>query len=534
MENTPRKSRGGRPRKPAVLRNADGTCSVRTTITIEGESVRRQLRVGTSDKGVARVRGKRLAAGESPELVAKKKETFREAADRLLNASTIATTKVRRSRIERFAYPEIGDMEVTAIKVSHIKDCLERVRAALGWTGTVRHLKNDLSAVLGALFSEGVVSENAALRISFKKKDASLGGERIQRVVLPRIVLTDAEFAALIRYGLEQGDGDLPELYMLALCARCLGGMRTSDLHAWRWEHIDKERWLTAEVPRPKTQGNLDEFGESCLEPYSLEGEAAELVPYLAAWWRRHGCPSMGPVFPVRRGPRAGLHKSKHISYVKQLRKALWSAGVVRPQPGFEQAARAHGPKSEQARKLCALQAGIAKRRAAIDFHSFRRAWVTATSSAKDLSFAESMRLADHRDPATHGRYRRDDTVRHVPAGVLPLALPKLPTHDPEILHDIKRAQKDSNLRPMAPEDEGRASPRKSSGRSRGAVHQDAPQSTTERQNPLPKLDPLRQAVDALLALGKDEMANELIAQSAAAKKSAVVRLHAVRSKRRS
>src|SRR5690606_7338433 len=118
----------------------------------------------------------------------------------------------------------------------------------------------------------------------------SLGGKRIKRVVAPRIVLTDEEFEQLIAYGLKQGEGLLSELYMLCLCARILGGMRTSDLHAWRWEHWDTQTWSSVLVPRPKTEGDEDELGDMVLTgPYT---PPEELVAHVRSWWKRHGCPS--------------------------------------------------------------------------------------------------------------------------------------------------------------------------------------------------------------------------------------------------
>lgn len=418
------KKAGGRPRKATPIRNADGTHSVRVTMEVEGETIRRMVNLGTSDRQVAKARGLRLVRGEAPEVVTKQKESFEEVANELLSRSTIATAKNRLQRLRDYAYPVLGKMRPADIKVTDVRGALDVCADKLGWTGTVRHLKNDISAVLGYLFESDIIAENAALRISFKKKDQALGGRRIVRVTPLRIVLSDEEFEQFIAYGLSEGEGELSELYMLALCARCLGGMRTSDLHAWKWEHIDLTDWRLAVVPRPKTQGNLDEYGESCLEPYELTGEAAQLVPFLAAWWRRHGCPTEGPVFPVRRGKRAGLHKARGSSYAKALRNALWEARVVRPQPGYAQA------RPEDRRALCAIQAGVAKKRAALDFHSFRRAWVTATLATPGLSAAESARLADHSDQATHWRYQRDDKHRVIPKGVLP-TLPQLPGTQP-------------------------------------------------------------------------------------------------------
>jgi integrase len=538
---TESKRRGGRPRKPAVIRNKDGSRSVRLTMEVEGEVVRKTVRVGTSDPAVARARARRLAAGEAPDLLAKKSATFEEHARELMAQSTLRTKKDRLSRLVKYAFPKMGDIPVADIVVGDIEEALAFASEAVGWTGLVRHLKNDISAILGTLYSKNIIKENAALRISFKRKDNALGGRKIQRVVLPRIVLSDEEFEQFLAYGLEQAaeagtPGQLSELYMLALCARCLGGMRTSDLHAWRWEHVDTRSWQETMVPRPKTQGHdLEEWDERFdLEPYELP---EELVPFLAGWWRRNGCPTEGPVFPVRKGKRLGMHKDRGTSYATPLREALWEAKVYRPQPGFR------FDKPDPA--LCALQSGIARRRACVDFHSFRRAFVTATTSKRaGLSMAESMRLADHSDPATHARYRRDEGARVIPGSVLPnlanaagrggLGSGAAKTRTPSIDNPQsfqRRARGGSNPRPTAPEAGGDVLQGRfpAESASRGTVEgRGGPWiDETQRQNS----DPLRAAVDNLIALGQLEMAEELLARSRPARKAPVLAL-AKRSKK--
>lgn len=409
---------GGRPREAEPERNADGSFSVRLTMEVEGETVRKRIHLGTSDRAVAKVRAQRLMNGEGEDLVVKKGSTFREVAERIMKESIIHTAKERSSRLRRYAFPILGDIPPEEIKVQDIKACLGKMEDELGWTNSIKHLRNDISHILGTLYSEQELKENVALRVDFKKM------KPIQVVTPLRIVLTDAEFSRFIEYGLTLAEGGaLPELYMLALSARCLGGMRTSDLHAWRWEHIDLMQWKEAQVPRPKTQGR------ACFDTFSIERAGFRLEPYelpqsftpfLYAWWVVAGCPSEGPVFPVRRGPRAGEHKKPKSNYSEELRDALWDAGVVRPQqPGYQLA------RPEDRRQHCALQSGIAGKRACVDFHSFRRAFVTATTAQKGLSFQESMRLADHSDPTTHMKYMRDENRRVIPEGALP-SLPRL------------------------------------------------------------------------------------------------------------
>lgn len=428
QEREQQKRGGGRPREAEPERNADGTFSVRLTMEVEGETVRKRIHLGTTDRAVAKKRAERIMNGEAQELVVQRGRTFREVAERVMAESIIRTKKERESRLKRYVYPLLGSMPPEEIKVADVKACLAKVEDELGWTKTVRHVKDDISSILGALFGDGELEENAALRISFRKM------KRIQRVTPLRIVLTDEEFSRFIAYGITQSDdGALPELYMLALCARCLGGMRTSDLHAWRWEHIDTEQWVEARVPRPKTMGGAEAFeesdagedGERVLEPYELPSDFAR---FLYAWWTKHDCPTEGPVFPVRRGPRAGEHKRPRMSYAKDLRDALWAAGVVRPLPAFGLA------RPEDRRQHCALQSGIKGRRACVDFHSFRRAFVQGTlgeTAAGKLTFLESMRLADHSDPKVHMKYVPDGERRVIPEGALP-SLPQLPAGAPE------------------------------------------------------------------------------------------------------
>ena len=176
---------GGRPRVAKPIRNADGTHSVRVTLEVEGETIRKMVHLGTSDRQVAKARGLRLVRGEAPEVVSKQSETFQEVADELLSRSTISTAKNRLQRLRDYAYPILGKMSPADIRVTDIRAALDVCADKLGWTGTVRHLKNDVSAVLGYLYEGGVIGENPALRISFKKK-VSFTTSRSDPPVSPR------------------------------------------------------------------------------------------------------------------------------------------------------------------------------------------------------------------------------------------------------------------------------------------------------------------------------------------------------------
>src|SRR5690606_37020385 len=112
--------------------------------------------------------------------------------------------------------------------------------------------------------------------------------------------------------------------------------------------------------------------------------------------------------------------------------------------------------RSDEARRLCAIQAGTGKR-SCVDFHSFRRAFVTATGRAGELSLAEKMRLSNHKDERVWLAYQPGNGERLViPAGAVPKVLPpstaKHQWVEQQSLNDFERARQDSNLRPMAPE----------------------------------------------------------------------------------
>jgi integrase len=104
-----------------------------------------------------------------------------------------------------------------------------------------------------------------------------------------RAILTDDEFTRFVACPAV----DL-ELCMLALVARCEEGMRTGDLHQWRWNMLDRVHFAECIIPRAKKR-----------TPQRLAVPDA-LAPFPRAWWERADKPEIGPVFPVRIGGRRG------------------------------------------------------------------------------------------------------------------------------------------------------------------------------------------------------------------------------------
>ncbi len=210
----------------------------------------------------------------------------------------------------------------------------------------------------------------------------------------PRAILTDAEFTQFVLC--EQVD---LRLRVLAVMARFVGGMRTSDLHAWTWAHISFDAG-TAWVPRPKTSKKA----RAAEKPHELPAVA---LHYLRLWWMRCGRPEgTVPVFGLirdhrKKGARGG--KGEKItyaaSYAKRLRNALKVAGITR---------RDLHESSEVTLR--------------VDFHSFRRAYATALAEV-DADGRLSMRLTGHKSLATHNLYVMRSGTMRVPEA----ALPKVP-----------------------------------------------------------------------------------------------------------
>jgi integrase len=120
--------------------------------------------------------------------------------------------------------------------------------------------------------------------------------------------------------------------------------------------------------------------------------------PALRAWWEEHGRPAIGPVFPARRGERAGqLKLQAKQSYAERLRRELRTAGIVR-----------HELHNETATTL------------PVDLHSARRAYATALARV-GMNEQTAMVLTGHSDPKVHQRYIEAASIRALPDAAVPM-----------------------------------------------------------------------------------------------------------------
>ncbi len=237
----------------------------------------------------------------------------------------------------------------------------------------------------------------------------------------PRIILSDDEIAQY----LAAPDCDL-EMKMMSLFARIVGGMRTAEVVRWDWSMIDREAFASCTVLRAKRKRGKRTGKIVHLDVPEIGRE------YLRLWWSQAGCPAAGPVFPVRRGERAGMQKKiGGVSFARRLRRELFKAGVFRVPP-IQVPATSPGTRTDRGKRAAGTKPAPnpadplyfdTPTSRCVDFHSFRRGYITGLARA-GVNIQQAMNLASHSDPKTQMRYVSATLSRQpVPEAALP-ALP--------------------------------------------------------------------------------------------------------------
>ena len=315
-----------------------------------------------------------------------------------------------------------GDLLLGDIRPRHVKIVLERTRGLGKAKQTVQHVRATLGRVLRKAVEDELVGENVVTKVSAPK---------MREVKRKRVILADDEVMAF--FGCERVE---LEIRVMGLVARCEGGMRTRDVTAWDWTMIDRARFATCIVPRTKTGA-----------PQELDVPEILQAP-LRRWWVSQGSPSVGPVFPVTKGPRKGdARRERGVSFAKRLRRALLDAGIKRHI--CEAAPLAPGRRKRSA--CCPVFAtdplyAETEWSRPVDFHSFRRAYSTGLARA-GVNAQQAMILAGHADPRAHGRYiMTTPEMQRIPAAALPRSAAfngismgsgsERPRHDSKILNE--------------------------------------------------------------------------------------------------
>ena len=412
-----------------------GVAFARVRVTRDGKTTRDWYTLDTTDPAKAeRLKDKLvadLAAGRSeaeacaranaPDTLAAYAEAI---GDRLSDGD--------RANLRVHVLPALGTLALADVRPAHVKGVRDKVlagkvRRATGTRdgaatevdaagkvrrGTVGKVLGAFRRLLGAALEDELIEVNPAAAVKLPKQR----GEA-REIVKPRAILTDDEIARFL--ACEAAD---LELRMLSIVARCEGGMRTGDLHAWKWTDIDLDAFASCTIPRAKTAA-----------PEILEVPEV-LRPFLRAWWELAGSPIAGPVFPVRKGKRAGERRGPRASHAKALRRDLARAGVFRLPP-VEVPLRRRGQRTDLGKLTEGTMLAPNPRdplyfetpvSLPCDFHSFRRAFNTALAGA-GVNAQHAMRLAGHSDQKTHMRYVMDSPeMRSIPVAALP-RLPAVP-----------------------------------------------------------------------------------------------------------
>jgi len=395
---------------------ADGLWRARVTKDHPDGSTSRPLySLGTADESLARRKLARLnaliLAGRDPldaaELVnaPERVKDYAEAWHTRREAQGIVTAREECSQLARYALDAIGTLPLCDVRPSHVRSILDDAATKGLRRSSLAHLRGVMHRLFGAAWRAEVIETNPVARVEVPPT---------REVHKERCILTDDEFSRFVACA----DVDL-ELRMLALVARCEGGMRTGDLNAWDWTMIDRVAFAECFIPRAKTR-----------TPQRLAIPDV-LAPFVRAWWERAGKPESGPVFPVTRGKRAGKSKRPANSYAKRLRRELFHAGVYRTPP-VEVPATKPGQRTDLGKPAEGTKPAPNPRDPVyyetattlpVDFHSFRRAFNTALAGA-GVNVQQAMHLAGHSDAKTHMRYVMQTPAMGVVASA---ALPRLP-----------------------------------------------------------------------------------------------------------
>ncbi len=430
------------------------TWYARLTLPKDGVMVRQAINLHTQSLAVARKKVAQLQNApeeSSPAEETERPETVAEAIERLLDKAKregLKTWKGRKQMLQRHALPIIGEMYVTQVRRQDVRLVLETARDNGLARQTITHLRNALSRIFADLLEDEEIHLNPATGVRIP------AGAKVQQK--ERVQLNDAELGLVLNYldGLPDEariiGTPVRELQTMITAARYIGGMRTSDLHAWQWGDIDVAEWKNCRVRRPKTKGHHKE----------LSDVAHPLTPgirrILKRWWKHEGSPKVSYdrqgrpkwkfedgrtitepplVFPCRNGPRAGKQKL-NTAYSAELRQALRQALGFQPKELTTTKVRSNGrPMTVNRIEWVLERATTARERALleetettlpVDFHGLRHAYCTDLA-AKGVTLQEQMALAGHTQTQTAMRYvqlgqssLRPETLAGLPDAPLP------------------------------------------------------------------------------------------------------------------
>ena len=302
-----------------VAPGADGFWRCRVTKDKpDGTTWRPLYSLGTADKTLAKRKLARinelLAQGVDPfdaaEIVGGP-EHVREYAEAWLTAREgrgVAKARWERSYFRNHVADAIGHMPLGDVRPAQVRTILEDAAGKGLKRATVAEVRGLLFRVFDHAWRAEIIETNPVARVKLLE---------MRETRKERCILTNDEFSHFIACP----DDDL-ELRMMALVARCEGGMRTGDLHKWDWSMIDRVRF----------HGDLHPEGEDADSAAARDPRGARTVPPRLA----PSAPASRRAVPfssVRLGKRARGKRSARTGHAKRLRLALQRAGVFRLPP---------------------------------------------------------------------------------------------------------------------------------------------------------------------------------------------------------
>lgn len=378
----------------------------RVTVDVDGVAVQKRFDLETKDPQAAALKLKRLLkeaptatreAAAAPVTIADFAEqwlTLRETGPRRKAAASY-----ERRYFERIWKPAFGNRTFDSVRKAEAQKILDRMA-----TGQIMPLPRREGHVPEPYGYQSILHAKAT---AFRLWKAAMSEELairnviellempdLERETKARAILTDPEAVQL----LEHPDVD-PEIKVLFLLSRTVGGLRSGDLNSLDWQAFSPGFQVCTFVRR-KTRKKIH------LPEHHVVPEAVRA--FLDVWHERHGRPASGPVFPVRRGPRAGqAKKASNMSYADRLRRELLKAGVTRHELHHE----------TPTTKPC-------------DFHSTRRAFATAGVGA-GMTEQQIMSVGGWSDSKLVTRYKDKLAPKALPAVA---ALPDLAAGHADLL----------------------------------------------------------------------------------------------------
>jgi integrase len=428
-DEAPKRKRG-RPRKGEIvpLRNGYGA---RVTLEIDGETVRKRVKLNTADPFVARIKTSRIV-GDEFALAAitgacRGTESLAQAAKRLLETRTGTRAFQEYGRLLRHVFtlnvtPEEGPADPVAARKAHaiwhgpVTDVtsvdlawiLEAAKRRGQGRVSVKHIRNALHYVFAALAGplEGVIGTSPTEGLKLPKPE-----KRVQKTTE---VLEDGELIVYLswEHPIERFREAVYQRQMMSAVSRMFGGLRTADLNVLTWDAFDIGDGTFLRGWAPRTKRGV---------PQRI-AVPERLRPLLRWWWQRAGEATTGLLFPALRGERLGESR-KQPSHAMAFRRDLMRAFGIEAWDGS---------KWQRVRELTERERALfleGRYTEPVDFHSWRRAYVQAVEEAGTsgigasvLSTSERGALSGHAEETTRQMYlRRYGKALTAPEGAMPL-----------------------------------------------------------------------------------------------------------------